>query len=64
MISKMNKLTFLIYHKEYEAFLERLRTVGVVHVEEKTSGSPDSPEVQDMLALSNRYTRIIKSLEK
>lgn len=64
MISKMNKLTFLIYHKEYEAFLERLRTVGVVHVEEKTSGTPDSPEVQDMLALSNRYTRIIKSLEK
>lgn len=64
MISKMNKLTLLIYHKEYEAFLERLRSVGVVHIEEKKSGAPDSPEVQDMLSLSNRYTRIIKNLEK
>ncbi len=64
MISKMNKLSLLIYHKEYESFLERLRSVGVVHIEEKNSGTPDSPEVQEMLALSNRYTRIIKTLEK
>ena len=32
MIAKMDKLTFLIYHKEYEHFLERLRELGVVHV--------------------------------
>ena len=30
MISKMNKLSFLIYHKEYETFLEKLRELGVV----------------------------------
>ena len=30
MITKMNKLTLLIYHKEYTAFLERLREIGVV----------------------------------
>lgn len=64
MITKMDKVTLLIYHKEYEAFLERLRSVGVVHIEEKKSGAPETEEAQAMLALSNRYARIIKQLEK
>jgi V/A-type H+-transporting ATPase subunit I len=34
MIVKMNKYAFLVYHKEYDAFLERLRSLGVVHVKE------------------------------
>ena len=63
MITKMDKVTLLIYHKEYEAFLERLRSVGVVHIEKK-SGAPETEEAQAMLALSNRYARIIKQLEK
>lgn len=63
MISKMNKVTLLIYYKEYEAFLERLRTMGVVHIEERGGGSVENPEVQEMLALSGRYTRAIKRLE-
>lgn len=32
MITKMKKLTFLVYHKEYEAFLKQLQELGVVHV--------------------------------
>ena len=35
MIAKMKKLTFLIYHKEYESFLQDLREVGVVHIVER-----------------------------
>ena len=31
MIAKMKKLTFLVYYKEYEQFLEKLRDLGVVH---------------------------------
>ena len=46
MIVKMNKLTFLIYHKEYEAFLEKLRVLGVVHVEIRQSGE-EAHVVQD-----------------
>ncbi len=38
MIEKMRKFTFLVYHKEYEAFLENLRELGVVHVEVRNSG--------------------------
>ena len=34
MITAMNKYLFLIYHREYEAFLEKLRTIGVVHIRE------------------------------
>lgn len=28
MITKMKKLTFLIYYKEYEAFLKRMQELG------------------------------------
>ena len=63
MISKMNKVTLLIYYKEYEAFLERLCSVGVVHIEERKSGIAENPEVQALLALSGRYARVIKRLE-
>ena len=30
MITKMKKLTFLAYHKEYEDFLNSLRELGAV----------------------------------
>ena len=38
MIAKMKKLTFLVYYKEYEQFLERLRELGVVHIFTKSQG--------------------------
>lgn len=41
MITKMKKLTFLIYHKEYETFLQRIRELGVVHIVEKQCGELD-----------------------
>ena len=33
MIQKMNKLTFLVFHKEYNSFLKKLQELGVVHVQ-------------------------------
>ena len=41
MIERMSKLTFLIYHGEYESFLEQIRQLGVVHVVERQRGEPD-----------------------
>ena len=35
MIQPMNKYAFLIFHREYEAFLGELRSLGVVHVQEQ-----------------------------
>lgn len=63
MISKMNKVTLLVYHKEYEAFLERLREVGVVHVEERQSGMPDNDATQELVAQQARVARIVKRLD-
>ena len=42
MITKMKKLTFLIYHKEYEQFLQSIRDLGVVHVAEKAQGTAEN----------------------
>jgi len=33
MVTKMNRLSVLLYHGERESFLQKLRDVGVVHVE-------------------------------
>ena len=63
MITKMKKLTFLAYHKEYEAFLNSLRELGVVHVAEKQQGVAENAELQDKLRLSTRLTATLKLLE-
>lgn len=39
MIAKMKKLTFLVYHKEYDAFLNHIRDLGVIHVLMKSQGA-------------------------
>lgn len=38
MIAKMKKLTFLIYYKEYEAFLKQIQELGVLHVQKTQEG--------------------------
>lgn len=53
----------LVYHKEYSDFLIRLRDVGVVHIVERKSGAAETPELQQLIALQNRYTRLVKRLE-
>ena len=64
MITKMNKLTLLVYHKEYIDFLQRLRNVGVVHIVERNSGVAENPEIEKQMVLAARYMRTIKRLER
>ena len=63
MITKMKKLTFLVYHKEYEAFLNGVRDLGVVHVAEKQQGVADNTELQDSIRLSGRLQAAEKLLQ-
>lgn len=56
MITKMKKLTFLVYHKEYEEFLKEIRELGVIHVSEKQQGTIEEPELQDNIKLAGRLT--------
>ncbi len=59
MITKMNKYSFLIYHKEYETFLDKLRELGVVHVEVRQAGEMD----ENLQALLQKHT-FYKNLHK
>ena len=61
MISKMNKLSFLIYHKEYEMFLEKLRELGVVHIE-KREGAERDANLQAFMQKRTAYQSLLKSM--
>ena len=61
MISKMNKLSFLIYHKEYEMFLEKLRELGVVHIEKRQGAEMDA-NLQAFMQKRTAYQSLLKSM--
>ena len=59
MITQMKKYTFLVFHREYEAFLEQLREVGVVHVTEKATGMAEDAHLQELLAKADNARKLI-----
>ena len=59
MITQMKKYTFLVFHKEYDAFLEQLREAGVVHVSEKAQGAADDPKLQELLLKQKELQHIM-----
>ena len=63
MITKMKKLSFLIHSKEYEEFLEHLRSLGIVHVIRKQQGTVQNEELQEDLNLLARCKNAIRELE-
>ena len=63
MIAKMKKLTFLIYHKDYDAFLKSIRNLGVIHVVTKAQGTAENEALQESVRLSARYQAVIKCLQ-
>ena len=63
MIAKMTKVTFLVYHKEYDCFLKNIRDLGVVHVATKAQGGAENAALQESIRLSARYAAAIKLLQ-
>lgn len=63
MIAKMKKLTFLIYHQEYETFLQELRELGVVHIVEKKSGEADG-KLQEFIQKRNTYKNVLQAMQQ
>ena len=45
MITEMEKISFLVFYKDYTEFLEKIRTEGVLHVESKAQGMPTEPSL-------------------
>ncbi|MBP1640985.1 MAG: V-type ATPase kDa subunit [Bacteroidetes bacterium] len=63
MIVKMKKYTFLVYHKEYAGFLEKLRELGVIHVAEKQGGTIDDEDLRSNLQLTQRFKAATATLD-
>ena len=64
MIVPMKKYSFLIFHKEYLEFLQKIQDLGVLHVIEKASGEIVNQELHDQYKLINEISLVIKSLGK
>lgn len=62
MITKMKKLVFLVHSKEYDMFLEHLRSLGVVHVSQKQQGALQDADLQNLVAELNRYKTVLREL--
>ena len=62
MITQMKKITFLVTNKEYEQFIDGIRKLGVVHVDQLQSGAT-SEEFEAGKALSERFKNALKELD-
>lgn len=62
MITPMSKFSFLVYHKDYNPFLNNVKELGVVHLVEKQKEV--SEEIRDGYDLVKQIQAIIKALEK
>lgn len=62
MIVKMKKYAFLVYHHDYLDFLETLRDLGVVHIEEKEEGMPEHESLDELMKLQARLKTAIRQL--
>lgn len=61
MITQMKKYTFLVFHRDYEPFLEQLRELGVVHITQKAAGLiEDDADLQAALQHEDELRRLLK----
>jgi V/A-type H+-transporting ATPase subunit I len=62
MITPMTKYSFLIYHKEYIPFLEKIQELGVLHIIEKKKDIDDNIKLS--LQQVSEINKALKFLEK
>src|SRR5574344_197116 len=61
MITQMKKYTFLMFHRDYEPFLEQRRDLGVVHITQKAAGLiEDDEQLQAALQHEDELRRLLK----
>lgn len=64
MIEKMQKYSFLVYHKEYDRFVEDLYNIGVVDVINKEINSVVNEKLDDKISLIKQYAAATSFLNK
>lgn len=62
MITKMKKMTFLLTNSEYNSFIDNIRNIGVMHVEELQTGA-SSPEFEMAKELDKRIDNVLTVLD-
>jgi V/A-type H+/Na+-transporting ATPase subunit I len=62
MIAAMTKYSLLVYHREYDDFLEKLRELGAVHILERETGITD--EIREQYQYIDRVDKAIRFLKK
>lgn len=62
MIQKMKKLTFLVTNGEYDKFIDSIRQLGVIHVEQLQQGAT-SEEFQNGINLAQRLKNVLSVLD-
>lgn len=60
----MRKLSLLIFHKDYQNFLEELRDKGVVHIHENKKRSAEDEELKQKFVIIKRIGEMLKHLSK
>ena len=61
MITQMKKYTFLVFHRDYEPFLQQLRDLGVVHITQKAAGLiEDDEQLQAALQHEDELRKLLK----
>lgn len=62
--AKMKKLTFFVYHKEYQAFLQQMQELGVVHVQTSAEGAvPAGSELAGKMEQNKHLRTLIAQLK-
>jgi len=64
MVARMKKFSFLVFHRDYNAFLHQLRELGMIHVVEQDRAALNSAELQQFMTESRRLNEAKRSLEK
>lgn len=64
MIIKMRKYSFLIYHKIYLDFLDKIRDIGVLHVIEKAEGTSEDEGLMEKMKFSSELNSVLTALKK
>lgn len=62
MIQAMTKYSFLIYHKDYENFLNSLREMGIAHIIENNTDVTD--EIREQFQKINQLNLAVRYLER
>ena len=63
MIVKMTKYSFLVYHKQYLEFLERIKEIGVLHIIEKPESILENDILRDKMQTASHIKSALKKLE-